>query len=120
MAVFRNPGELNLRGNNTAAWWKDILLILGACLVGNVTGALTSSYIASCIVNAMIEREGPVGAGDLRLGVFCSMCCLGGGLLGPFLTCLVPTRTPRFLAKAGISLVSGIAWAVLFFGPSSQ
>ena len=77
--------------SKTAVWWKDILLIIGSCLVGTVVGAVASRYTVSCIANAIIEREGPgPSVGDLRIPVSFFLCRLCGGLLGPFVTYLVP------------------------------
>lgn len=99
--------------------WADVLLIFGSCLVANVIGAVASWYIASSIVNGIVEREGPGGL-DIRFPMAFYGCRLCGGLLGPLVAYLVPTRTPRFLAKSFISLGFGIAWVVLLMDPLSS
>ena len=119
MAVIRNRKRTSRTDSKNAGWWKDLLLIVGSCLAGNVIGAVASRFMASYLVGVLIERDGPVGAGDLKFFVCCFMCRLCGGLLGPFLVCLVPSRTPQFLTKIVISLGSGITWAVLFLNPLS-
>ncbi len=85
--------------------------------MGNVIGAVVSWYAASYITHVIIEREGP--GFDIKFPVSFFVCRLCGGLLGPFVTYFLPTRTPQFYTKAVISLSFGIGWVVLFMNPYS-
>ena len=99
--------------SKTACWWKDLLLVVAACVVGNAIGALASWRIYFYIMEGIEAREGPgPSVGDLRFPLTFFACQLCGGLLGPFLTYLAPTRSPQFLTKAVVSVGFGMVWVL--------
>ncbi len=117
--AFRTLEDPHRLERKNAGWWKDWLVLLGACLVGNVVGAVAGSSVASCYADGIVRREGPIGPFCFEFLVCCFVCRLCGGLVGPLATYFVPTREPQPAARAVISLGSGIAWAFLFLNPWS-
>ena len=116
---FRTLEDPHQVERENAGWFRDFLVLLGACLVGNVAGAVASGYVASCLADGIVKREGPIGFFCLSFLVCCFVCRFCGGFVGPLVTHLVPTRGPQPAARAVISLGSGIAWVFLFLNPWS-